>query len=325
VVFNTTGHYILTATYSGDNNYAPSSGTASQTVIKGSTTLTINSDNPDPSTPTQPVAVSFTVNGAGKTPTGTVEILAVPGTGPDIGCTAALSGGSGSCNVVFNTIGPKTITATYSGDSNYLSSTDTATHAVKNLSTTVITSSSPDPSVPGGLVLVSVTVSGPGVPPTGPVVITGGSGCTTGGLVANGPSSATASCSVTFTTAGAKTLTATFSEDANYVGSTGSASHVVNKGPTTTVLSFALHSAPFASLTVSVTVAPVAPGVIAPTGTVGISANTVPPATCTITLSGGTGNCNIAFPAAGSFTVTGTYNGDGNYTGSSDAEPHIVP
>ena len=320
VVFNTTGHRILTATYSGDNNYAPSSGTASQTVTKGSTTLTINSDNPDPSTPNQPVAVNFTVNGAGVTPTGTVQI-----TGADIGCTAALSGGSGSCNVVFNTIGSHPITATYSGDSNYLGSTITETHVVKNLSTTVITSTTPDPSVPGGSVLVSVQVSGPGVPPTGTVAITGGSGCTTAALAPNGPSSAIASCSVTFTTAGAKTLTATFPEDANYVGSTGSASHVVDKGPTTTAVTVALHSAPFASVTVSATVTPVAPGVIAPTGTVGISVSGVPSATCTITLSGGTGNCSIAFPTAGSFTVTGTYNGDGNYSGSADTQPHIVP
>ncbi|MDI6770896.1 MAG: NBR1-Ig-like domain-containing protein, partial [Anaerolineales bacterium] len=80
-------------------------------------TTTITADNPDPSTPGQAVTVSVTVSGAGAIPTGTVAI-----SGADANCTITLSGGSGSCNVVFNTFGNKTLTATYSGDGNFAGS-----------------------------------------------------------------------------------------------------------------------------------------------------------------------------------------------------------
>ena len=319
VVFNTTGHKTLTATYAGDGNYAPSSGTASQTVVKGSTTLTINSATPDPSKPTQAVAVSFTVIGAGFTPTGTVDV-----TGADINCTATLSGGSGVCNVVFNTIGAKNITATYTGDSNYMGSSDSVAHTVKNLTTTVITSDNPDPSTPGDSVLVTVTVTGPGTNPTGTVDITGANtNCTTGALAPAGPGSATASCSVTFVTAGAKTLTATYAGDANYVGSTGSSGHTVNRGPSTTIITVVSPepSNPFQSVAVTVTVS--GAGVV-PTGTVGISMNGVPTSTCSIPLAGGTGTCSVVFNVVGTFTITATYNGDGNYLPSTNTVSHTV-
>ena len=94
-------------------------------VGPNSTTTTIKTDTPDPSTPGQAVAVSVSVSGSGTTPTGTVAI-----TGADTNCTISLASGSGSCNAVFNTVGAKTITATYSGDANYVSSVGTASHTV---------------------------------------------------------------------------------------------------------------------------------------------------------------------------------------------------
>jgi len=313
VTFNTTGAKTLTATYSGDGNYAASSGTASHTVSKGSTTTTITADTPDPSTPGQAVGVSVTVIGAGVTPTGTVAI-----SGADTNCTITLASGSGSCNVVFNTIGTKkTITATYNGDGNYLGSVDTEAHIVKNVSTTTITADNPDPSTPGQSVAVSVTVSGPGVVPTGSVAITGAdTNCNIPALDASG----SGSCSVTFNTAGAKTLTATYSGDGNYVGSSGTASHTVSQGSTTTTITADTldPSAPFESVTVTVTVTGAG---VTPTGTVAITGADT---TCTLTLAVGTGSCTVVFNSAGSKTLTATYNGDGNYLGSWDTEAHQV-
>ena len=59
-----------------------------------------------------------------------------------------------------------------------------------------------------------------------------------------------------------------------------------------------------------------------PTGTVSITgANT----NCNITLSGGSGSCNVGFSAAGTKTLTATYNGDVNYAGgATDTESHIA-
>ncbi len=322
--FTSTGARTLTASYVGDGNYAPSSGTASHTVNKGSTTTTIYADLPDPSAPTQAIPVSVSVIGAGVTPTGTVDI-----TGADINCTITLSGGSGSCSTVtFNTIGAKILTATYNGDGNYLSSWDTETHSVLNATTTVITSDNLDPSIPGDAVTVVVTVTGAGGTPTGTVDITGADvPCTIGALVAG-----TGSCAVTFNTAGAKILTATYNGDPSFTASLGTATHTVDKGPTVTLITSDAPdpSLPFASVPIVVTVTAAA-GVI-PTGSVGISISGGVPSTCNLTLSSAvplvppaTGTCNVVFNISGTFTITATYSGDGNYLPSLVTEAHVVP
>lgn len=72
-------------------------------------------------------------------------------------------------------------------------------------------------------------------------------------------------------------------------------------------------------VTVSVTGA-----TVLPTGSVGITVSGAPGTTCNITLSGGTGNCSLVFTTVGTFTVTATYNGDGNYLGSWITYSHVV-
>jgi large repetitive protein len=312
VVYNSTGHKTVTASYGGDGNYAASTGTYEHIVSKGSTTTTIISALPNPSIPTQAVTVSFNVTGAGYTPTGTVSI-----TGADVNCSITLSGGTGACSVIFNTIGSKNIVATYSGDNNYLSSTDNLWHAVRNVTTTTITSDITDPSTPGDAVIVSVAVSGAGVDPTGLVHITGAdTNCDI--TLAGG----VGSCTVTFMTAGAKILTAKYVGDANYVGSETNSTHTVNKGPTTTTITLDNPdpSVTFQSVTVTVTVT--GAGVM-PTGSVGVSMSGVT-STCTVALVAGTGHCSVVFDTVGNFTITATYSGDGNYLISSDTETHTV-
>jgi hypothetical protein len=319
VNFATTGSKTLTASYSGDGNYSPSSGTASHTVSKGSTTTTITADTPDPSSPAQAVTVNFTVIGAGYTPTGTVAI-----TGADVNCSQTLSGGTGSCNVVFNTLGSKTLTATYSGDSNYLGSVDTEGHAVLSASTTTIDSDLPDPSLPGMTVAVTFTVGGGTSPyPTGLVNISGAdSSCSHSLVLAD---HGTFSCNVVFNTAGAKIITATYAGDGNYSPSSGTENHTVNQGTSTTTITTETPDPSLISQLVTVTVTVSGPGV-PPTGSVGISLSDGQASTCNITLSGapGTGHCDVVFTTTGTFTITATYGGDGNYLGSSNVHSHTV-
>jgi large repetitive protein len=319
VVFNSTGHKTITATYSGDGTYDSSSGSVGHTVNKGSTTTTIIDHTPDPSIPGQPVEVTFSVFGGGVTPTGIVSI-----TGAEVNCNITLSGGSSSCNVIFNTIGIKTITATYSGDANYLPSSATTTHTVKNSTTAAIISDNADPSLPGDNVLVTVTITGTGaITPTGTVDITGAdTNCSIGALATIGVGIGSGSCTVTFNTAGAKLLTAKYSGDANYVGSSTTTSHTVNKGPTTTTITNVTPDPSLANQTVTVTVMVTGAAVI-PTGSVAITISGQP-STCTINLLGGTGQCNIVFTSVGTFTMTATYSGDGNYLVSSFVISHIV-
>lgn len=214
---------------------ATPTATFTGTPTSGVSVTTINSDTPDPSTPSENVAVSVTVSGSGATPTGTVAI-----TGADTNCTITLASGTGSCNVVFTTVGSKTITATYSGDGSYSGSSSTTAHTVKYPATTVITYESPDPSTTSENVTVNVTVSGAGATPTGTVSITGADiNCTI--TLAGG----SGSCDVVFNTPGAKGITATYNGDANYVsGSTDTEGHTVLTPPAGYKYDFGTGSSP---------------------------------------------------------------------------------
>jgi hypothetical protein len=95
------------------------SASVNYTVLKGNTTTTITSSTPNPSAPGQAVLVKFTVTGNGS-PTGTVTVSASTGEA----CPATtLSAGAGSCSLTFVTDGSRTLTASYSGDLNFNSST----------------------------------------------------------------------------------------------------------------------------------------------------------------------------------------------------------
>ena len=59
-----------------------------------------------------------------------------------------------------------------------------------------------------------------------------------------------------------------------------------------------------------------------PTGTVTVSGENAEP--CTITLSNGSGACNLTFTSNGQQRITATYNGDTRFNGSSDSENHQV-
>ncbi|MFH1524331.1 MAG: Ig-like domain repeat protein [Chloroflexota bacterium] len=313
--FDTVGAKTLTATYSGDVNYATSTDTESHTVSQGTSTTTITADASDPSVPFQTVSVSVAVSGAGVTPTGTVAI-----TGADTNCTITLSGGSGSCStVVFNTEGAKTLTATYSGDTNYAVSSDTESHAVKNSTVTTITADTLDPSAIDAAVAVTVTVTGSGTTPTGTVDITGADTNCTIALVAGSGSCNT----VVFDTAGAKTLTATYSGDSLNLGSSDTETHTVSQGTTTTTIVSDAPDPSVAGETIVVSVTVAGSGAVTPIGTVDITGADI---NCTVTLVAGSGSCNATFTTAvGSpRTLTATYSGDGNYTTSSDTESHTV-
>jgi hypothetical protein len=89
-------------------------------VNAASTTTTITSDTPDPSTAGQAVAVAFTVapNAPGSgTPSGNVTVS--DGLGTE--CTATVA--EGTCDLTFTLAGAKTLTATYAGDGNFTGST----------------------------------------------------------------------------------------------------------------------------------------------------------------------------------------------------------
>jgi CSLREA domain-containing protein len=119
-----------TATFTATSAGAGSAGatvdnqttTANVTINQASTTTQILSDSPDPSTQGQLVTVTYQVNvtsPGGGTPTGNVQVT----DGVD-SCTGTVA--AGQCQVALNTLGARTLTATYQGDANYNASPPSA-------------------------------------------------------------------------------------------------------------------------------------------------------------------------------------------------------
>src|SRR5439155_1463270 len=152
----------------------------------------------------------------------------------------------------------------------------------KGATSVAIVSDLPDPSVVGQAYTVtySVAVTPPAAgTPGGTVTVSDGTASCIGTLPAT-------SCQLASTTAGAKSLTATYNGDANFASSIApTAAHQVNKAATTTAIVSDLPDPTVAGqpYTVTYTVNVTAPGAGTPGGTV--------------TVSDGTANCTGTLPA----------------------------
>jgi len=311
----TAGAKTLTATYAGDANFGGSTSTGvAHTVNAAGTTTTITGHTPNPSAVGQAVSFSFTVtpNAPGSgTPAGTVTVSDGTQT-----CSASVA--VGSCTIAFGSAGGRTVTATYAASANFAASTSAGVpHTVgAAATTTTITGDTPDPSDVGQAVTVSFTVASPGGAPTGNVTVSDGTASCVGTVTAG-------SCALTPTTAGAKTLIATYAGSANFAGSasTGTA-HAVNAAATTTSITGQTPNPSTVGQAVSFAFAVTAnpPGSGTPTGTVTVSDGTQ---SCNASVA--VGSCSIAFSSAGARNVTAAYAGDGNFAaGTSAGVAHTV-
>ncbi len=151
------GAKTLTATYAGNASFNTSaSATALHTVNQAGTATTLVSSSPSPSVIGQSYTVTMslavTAPGAGS-PTGTVTVS--DGTNS---CTITLP--ATSCQLPSTSVGAKTLTATYAGDSNYASSTAASlAHTVNKGNTTLTITSSSNPSTAGSPVTFTITVA----------------------------------------------------------------------------------------------------------------------------------------------------------------------
>ncbi|QKV91330.1 Ig-like domain repeat protein [Streptomyces sp. NA02950] len=321
--------YAITATYNGEVLFFPSTGTDTQVVTAASTTTALTGA-PDPSQTGQPVTfvarVAPVAPGAG-TPTGTVTLDFGDGAPT---ATLPLSGGAATVDHAYADTGgsPYTVTADYSGDANFNPSAGSDTQTVGQASTSVAVGISPLPSVAGQPVTVTATVTAvaPGAgTPTGSVTFDFGDGSPPAVVTLTG---GTAETTHTFTgTAGSPyTITASYSGDPDFSAAAGTSAATVGPSSTTTTVS----SGPDPSVagepvTITATIAAVPPGAGVPTGTVTFDFDdgTAP---VTVPLSGGSAETTHTYSGtSGSpFSLTATYNGDTDFTGSLGNDSHTV-
>jgi hypothetical protein len=119
----TVGSHSITASYAGDTNFAASTSSVVTQVVNTKSSTTAVTSSLNPLIGGQSVTFTATVTGAGGTPTGSVTFLdgaVTLGTGTLSGGVATYSTSS------LTTVGSHSITAKYSGDSSFATSTSPA-------------------------------------------------------------------------------------------------------------------------------------------------------------------------------------------------------
>jgi hypothetical protein len=332
---------LLGVTASGDS--VVSMPVSVQVVGITSTSLASNA-NPGVvgQTVTYTATVALTSPGGGSPP-GSDTVSFLDGGTPIVGCAAqalnASSPDTATCQVVYTSTGgsPHAITAIFSGDANFGTSTATAlSETVIQASTSTIVSSSNLAAVTGQTVTytgtVSVTSPGAGTP-TGnvefidngtPIATCGGAS----GQALNASSPDTATCTVIYDTTGTHIVTAQYLVNVgtfNASSVSGSISEVISQGPTAAaVVSSANPSVVGQAVTYTATVTATSPGTGIPAGNVRFIDNGTAIAACggasgqvLNASSPDTATCTVTYTATGSHTITVQYLGNiGTYAAS---------
>ena len=319
--FAVAGHTI-TAVYSGSSSFSPStSDPLTQTVNKAATSTAVDSDHP---TTVFGQSVTFTatvtVTGAGAgTLTGTVQFK----DGTTTLCAASnLSGGQASCGPITNlAVAGHTITAVYSGDGNFSTSTDSSfTQTMSQAATgTALISDHPSSAFGGAVTFTAtVTVTAPGAgTPSGTVQFKDG---TTTLCAASTLSSGQASCGpFTALSVGSHSITAIYAGDPDFSTSTSDAlTQSVGTATTGTAL-ISDHNPSAVGQSVTFT-ATVTSGSGTPTGTVQFKDGTASLGS-PVTLSGGQASSGaITNLSVGDHTITAVYGGAASF-GTSTSDP----
>jgi YVTN family beta-propeller protein len=308
---------------SGDKTATQHEVSLTGTAVQATTTTTVT-PSANPSVLGQSVTFTATVTpNTPVAPTGTVTFK----DGTTTICNAvALSSSQATCAAAALTAGSHSLTAVYSGDSNFQGSTSLrVSQSVVIPTTTQITGNTPNPSAVGQGVTVSftVTVTPPSsgtFPGTETVTVKDGTGASCTATVATG------NCTLAPTAAGGDTLIATFAGDATFVASASTGTgQAVSPATTTTKITGSTPSSPTLGqpLTVSYTVTVNPPAVATIPGSDTVTVTDSTGATCTGTVAAG--NCALTPKVVGADSLTATYNGDANFSKSTGSAAASLP
>jgi large repetitive protein len=337
--------YAITATYSGDSNFTGNTGDLSEVVDLASTSTSAESS---PTTlyagQAAELTANITVTSPGSTavgsPTGTVDFES-DGTGI-AGCTVTVSSQSASCFAPASSVQGGTITATYSGDGNFATSTSSGVNVKKADANVTMTSSASKGSVSGQVVTFVATVAATTSPeaftPTGSISFvlsgTGTQPTCAGGDTQRLSAQDLATCTISLlasnTVNGVEGVEATYSGDTNFnevTSSTGRVNQKVAADGTTLDLTGAPKSPKNGSNdNVTAVVVPDTPGGGTITGFVSFTVTASgSPVTCaggsnTIALTDGAAVCTLldVSSSLGPYSVSASYGTSANYLGSSE-------
>lgn len=300
------GSYAVTAAYSGDAYYAPttSTNTASLVIDKATATITDTVNGASSASTVYGTPATLGTQGLATGATGTITYTDADGTTL---CTATLPNATCASSATL-AAGSYDVTARYSGDANHAAATTAvaAQLTVTKVAAPTLIVSVDKPSLPFGTVATFDT-AGVASDATGTLTYTTADGATL--CTATLP---VTSCATSSTLQAASyEVTATYSGDANHVGGTsGGVSLTVTKAVGT--LASTVNGKAAATITHGGTAELDAAGVPAgATGTVSyrdasgdvLCTATLPDASCVTS----------ADLAGGTYTVTAEYSGDGNH------------
>ena len=303
------GSQTITAIYGGDATYGDSSAALTQTVQQHVPYTSLSTSNMH-SQPGQPVTFTASVMAGRGTPTGTVTFL-------DGTTTLAFVTLDGSGNTLFTTSdlssGRHVITAVYSGDDTYSSSSFSTLQTVGSSSlneSAVFLTSSAYTALSSQSVTFTATVSGGSPTPTGTVTFLDG-------ITVLGTATLDGNGHATFTTAdltlGSHDILAVYSGDSNNSGNASSLTQAIVQASSTTSLSSSANPSPSGQpVTFTATVASQDPNAPTPTGTVAFYDGTTLLGTGTLTLVNGQWQASFTTSALGLGThdLVAIYSGD---------------
>ncbi len=317
----TPGIHTITGAYSGDSNYGPSTSSPQTVTVSGATTsptTTVLSVSSASITSGQTETLTANIQGGTASPeTGSVTFSDQNGVLGSGTVAATSTGSTATLSLGTLSVGSHQITAVYSGDGNYTSSTSAQqTVTVTNGSVTTPTSttlglSSTSPAL-GSSETFSATVSASGNAPGGSVTFSDQNGAIVSANLVVGDSTSTASVTYTGLAFGSHQVTATYNGSSSY-GSSTSAAQTVTVDPATTTTSLTVNPASAAAGT-SVTLIgsvqsytnPALNGVISfadqngPLGFTNITPNS----------TGGSASLTLTSLSAGVHQITAAYNND---------------
>jgi len=316
----------LTASYAGDAYYVGKSVQTPFIVNQDASTTTLDA----PATVVHGQSTSFAAHvtaaeGTGV-PTGTVQFKV---DGNNLGSAVAVDGAGNANSINTSTLstGSHAITAVYSGDTTFKTSTSAAkTQQVNKAGTTTSLTDSGSPTKHGQAVTFTATVG----------VVSPGAGNPTGAVQFNVDgqpygtavplSGNQATLTISNLHAGNHDVDATYNGDADFASSSaGTVTHGVDQSDTNLSLTTSDASAVSGEpLTYTAKVTPVAPGAGTPTGTVTFFADGHQIGDPVDVDAGGNATSDQVKLLVGSHNITANYSGDGDFAGANQAYTQSV-